>query len=93
MDPVEGRVLAMQVMLPDWDSFGEEETSGKRKGNDLLETISQVVYCMKNAKRETGGYEYDHKLDGFSLEQVQAKLAKTIFKTKKTTYSHPFRVF
>ncbi|KAK3715932.1 hypothetical protein QZH41_005275 [Actinostola sp. cb2023] len=42
MNPVEGRYLAMQTMLPDWDSFDIAETANTRKGCDVLETINQI---------------------------------------------------
>lgn len=71
VNPAEGRQLAMYVMLPDWDSFGEENRAGKKKGSEVLETINQIVYCIGNAKRETGGYVHDYQLNDFSLKQVQ----------------------
>lgn len=70
-NPSQGRYLAMEMMLPDWDCFHIERThSSTFKGSEALETINQVIYCMENKKIETGNNVQNLEFKDFSMELV-----------------------
>ena len=69
-DPVEGRRLAMLVMLPEWDKISLVEGKDHMKAHAALTEINGVVYCMSNALVENGDRHFSLIPYGFNVMEV-----------------------
>ena len=70
-DPVEGRRMAMMVMLPEWDSISSDK--GGITASSALTQINDVVYCMSMPGAENGGYFFKRILASFNVRKVSIK--------------------